>query len=216
MFALSVRMFGKLSVQRGGKVVTGIEGAKLQELFCYLLLYRTSSHPRENLAALLWGDSTTSQSKKYLRHALWQLQSALDPEDKKSPRTLRVEPDWVSIDPGTEIRLDVNIFEHAFARTREFAGKSLDPSLAAALEDAVQLYQGDLLEGCYQDWCVYERERLQTNYLIMLDKLMSYCEAQQKYETGLEYGLRVLRYDRARESTYRRIMRLQYLSGDRT
>ena len=55
-----------------------------------------------------------------------------------------------------------------------------------------------------------------SNYLIMLDKLMNYCEAHRKYETGLSYGLRVSRYDRARESTHRRLMRLLYLAGDRT
>ena len=51
---------------------------------------------------------------------------------------------------------------------------------------------------------------------MMLDKMMSYCEAHKKYETGLAYGLRVLRYDRARKSTHRRLMHLHYLAGDRT
>jgi DNA-binding SARP family transcriptional activator len=217
MFPLTVCMFGKLSVQRDGETLKGICGCKLQELFSYLLLHRKSSHARESLATLLWGDSTTAQSKKYLRQALWQLQSALDPESaRKNSPTLNVEPDWVSIDPNADIWMDVTIFEHAFLMTREVTGQALEEKVAATLESAVQLYQGDFLEGCYQDWCVYERERLQTNYLIMLEKLMSYCEAQRRYETGLGYGLRALRYDRARESTYRRMMRLHYLSGDRT
>ncbi|HXQ39351.1 MAG TPA: BTAD domain-containing putative transcriptional regulator, partial [Anaerolineales bacterium] len=217
MFRLTVSMFGKLSVQRDGETLKSICGCKLQELLSYLLLHRESSHARESLATLLWGDSSTAQSKKYLRQALWQLQSALDSEDsRKRVRTLCVEPDWVSVDRNAEIWIDVAVFEQAFLLTREVAGQALDVSAATTLENAVQLYQGDFLEGCYQDWCVYERERLQTNYLIMLDKLMNYCEAKQKYETGLDYGLRVLRYDRARESTYRRMMRLHYLSGDRT
>ena len=36
----------------------------------------------------------------------------------------------------------------------------MDEDRARSLEDAVSLYQGDLLEGCYEDWCIYERERL--------------------------------------------------------
>jgi DNA-binding SARP family transcriptional activator len=50
----------------------------------------------------------------------------------------------------------------------------------------------------------------------MLDKLMDYCEARQEYETGLAYGARILRYDRARERTHRRLMRSHYLAGNRT
>src|SRR5438128_1039451 len=58
------------------------------------------------------------------------------------------------------------------------------------------LYRGDLLEGWYSDWCLYERERLQHMYLAMLDKLMEYSESHQEYETGQTYGMRALRYDR--------------------
>lgn len=45
---------------------------------------------------------------------------------------------------------------------------------------------------------------------------MGYCEAHQEYECGLVYGASILRYDRAREQTYRRLMRLHMRSGDRS
>jgi len=217
MPGLSIRMFGKFSVQRNDKTVSGLDACKLQELFAYLLIHRNAPQPRESLAALLWGDSSTGQSKKYLRQALWQLQSALDSQGRKGRfRTLCVEPDKARMNPLAEVWLDVAVFEQAFLLTCEIPGEQLDPAQAHTLNDAVQLYRGDLLEGCYQDWCLCERERLQSSYLAMLNKLMSYCEAQRRYETGLTYGLRVLRYDRARESTHRKLMRLYYLAGDRT
>ena len=87
---------------------------------------------------------------------------------------------------------------------------------AEGLRLAVQLYRGDLLEGSYQDWCLYERERLQNIYLAMLDKLSGYCEASGEYEQGQDYSTRILRHDPARECTHRRLMRLQYLAGDRS
>jgi hypothetical protein len=45
---------------------------------------------------------------------------------------------------------------------------------------------------------------------------MDYCEAHLDYETGILYGGRILRVDPAQERTHRRLMRLHYLSGDRT
>ena len=81
---------------------------------------------------------------------------------------------------------------------------------------AADIYQGDLLEGWYQDWCLFERERLQNMHLTMLEKLLNSCEARGEYELGLNYGVRVLRYDHARERTHRRMMRLYYLAGERT
>jgi DNA-binding SARP family transcriptional activator len=52
-------------------------------------------------------------------------------------------------------------------------------------------------------------------YLAMLDKLMCYCEAHHTYEAGISYGMQILRYDRARERTHRRLMALYYRAGDR-
>jgi DNA-binding SARP family transcriptional activator len=129
---------------------------------------------------------------------------------------LSVEPEWVQLNPEADFWLDVMVLEQAFAGVQGVPGNALDEQGAQALQRAVALYRGDLLEGWYQDWCLYERERLQHMYLAMLDKLMGYCEARRQYEAGLAYGTQMLRYVRARERTHRRLMRLHYLNQDRT
>jgi DNA-binding SARP family transcriptional activator len=166
---------------------------------------------------MLWGNSTTEQSKIYLRKALWQLQTVLEPPSEYvQERTLLAEHDCLQINPQAELWLDVAVLEQAFQGVEGIAGEQLAPPTATALRGAVDLYHGDLLDGWYQDWCIYERERLQTIYLALLDKLIGYCETHQEYEAGLAYGTQLLRYDHAREQTHRRIMRLHALSGDRT
>jgi two-component SAPR family response regulator len=112
--------------------------------------------------------------------------------------------------------LDVEVFERAFMLVQRQRGADSTRAHVESLQEAVQLYRGDLLEGWYQDWCLYERERLQNMYLVMLDKLMCHCEAMREFELGLFYGSQILRYDRAHERTHRQLMSLQYLSGDRT
>lgn len=217
MSQLNANLFGKFSLSRDGHELHVLESPKLQELFCYLLLHRVTPHPREMLATLLWSESCTAQAKKYLRQALWHIQSALDePCQCEQSRVLCVAPEWVRFNPDAELCLDVAIFDCACAKARGLAGRTLDAATACEINRAVELYRGDLLEGWYQDWCLCERERLQSLYLIMLDKLMSYCEAHQEYERGLDFGARSLRHDSARESTHRRLMRLYYHAGDRT
>jgi len=216
MFTLKFRLFGKFSVECDTQLVKGLDSGKEQELLSYLLVRRDRSHPRETLASLLWGDSSTEKSKKYLRQALWHLQSGLEVRDATAPQLLLVEHDWVQLNWQSSLWLDVADFEKAFLTTQGVPGKQLDRVNAELLKDAVRLYRGELLDGCYHDWCLFERERLQNMYLSMLDKLMGYCEQHQEYEEGLGYGSTILRYDRASERTYRRLMHLQYRAGDRT
>jgi DNA-binding SARP family transcriptional activator len=214
---LHIRLFGKFCVSRNERVLQGLDACKEQELFSYLLLNRDRPHSRETLAGLLWGERTTEKSKKYLRQTLWHLQTVLESEQGAAGGgMLMVEHDWIQFNSKAELWLDTAAFEEAFMLVQDSPGRDLNAESVERLQEAVQLYRGDLLEGCYQDWCFYERERLQNMYLSILDKLMSYCEAQRKFELGLIYGSLILRYDRARERTHRQLMNLQYLSGDRT
>lgn len=217
MATLKIQLFGKFTVSCDGRELAGLEAGKAQELLCYLLVNRERPHPRETLAGLLWGDASTERSKKYLRQALWHLQGVLDAGGGESSRTiLRAEHDWVQLDERAEVWLDVGDFERAFDAARGERGKGLSDDGAEELRGAVRLYRGDLLEGWYQDWCLFERERLQNMYLLMLDKLMGHCEAREDYEAGQHFGGLILRHDRAREGAHRRLMRLHHRAGDRT
>jgi DNA-binding SARP family transcriptional activator len=216
---LQVRLLGTLRprVEVDGTPVQGLESARVQELLTYILLHRRRPHARETLAGLLWRDSESDQSRKYLRQALWQLQTALDAAvGLAEGRVLVVESDWVGLNPHADLWLDVAEFERAAPRLLDVSAAQLSAEDVGAARQALELYTGDLLDGWYQDWCLFERERLQTQCLRLLDKLMRYAEAHGHYEQGIAYGVRLLGYDRAREPTHRGIMRLQYLAGDRT
>jgi DNA-binding SARP family transcriptional activator len=217
MATFKIYLFGKFCIRRNEQRLDGFEARKVQELFCYLLLHRNHSLPRETLASLLWPDSTTAQSKKNLRQALWQLQSALKSSDEAANhRVLLVESDRIQLDLRADLFwLDVAVLEEVFNLVQKISDQEIDIQRAEVIQHAVQLYQGPLLEGWYQDWCISERGRLQEMYLALLDKLMGYCDTQHDYETGILYGMRVMCRDRARERTHRRLMRLHYLNGDR-
>lgn len=213
---LSVRLFGQFAVQCDGQGVPGLEAHKVQELFSYLMVYRRRRHAREALAALLWAESSSAQSRKRLRQVLWQLQSALQVvPSSRSATVLLTEPDSIQVNSRADIWLDVAQFEQVVVTVQDAPGEMLDHCSAQGLRVAVDLYRGDLLEGWYQDWCLFERERLQNSYLTILDKLMTYSEAHAEYEAGLDYGTRILRCDPAHERTHQRLMHLHYLAGDR-
>ncbi|HZN00643.1 MAG TPA: BTAD domain-containing putative transcriptional regulator [Pyrinomonadaceae bacterium] len=213
MSALRFQLFGKLLIQKDARALIGLEARKEQELLCYLLVHPDRPHPREMLANLLWSDTSTEKSRKYLRQALWHLHSMLKPARAVETEVLSAEHDWVQLNLNSDCWIDVTVFERAFAATQ---GKSLDQNGAQSLKNAVELYKGDLLDGWYHDWCLFERERLQNMYLTMLDKLMTYSMEHQEYETGFTYGSTILRYDRASERTYRQLMLMKYSAGDRT
>ena len=214
MSDLTISLFGRLSLRRNGSPLGASPPRKARELLAYLLLYRRG-HPREKLATLLWhGD--TKQTKAYLRKALWQLRQAFDGGDESTPPILEVDGDWLQVHSEADLWVDVDVFEAAVDEVRDCSVAEMTDEQVQALEQAVGLYGGDLLESWYQDWCLMERERLRDMYLRALDRLARCCEDRGAYETGIQYCLRIHRVDPARERTHRQLMRLRAQAGDRT
>ena len=215
MSPFRVCLFGKFSAECDGRHLSSLHAGKVLELFCYLLLHRDQPHPREILASLLWGDTNTAQSRRYLRQALWQLNATLDGQNGTDHgRLVLAESEWVLLNPQAEVWLDVAVLENALVCAKGVPDRNLHDTEMGLLREAAQLYQGDLLAGWYQEWCLAERQRLRGVYLAIMGKLMGASEAQGDYENAVDYGRCILRYDRARECTHRKLMRLYCLLDD--
>ena len=211
--SLSFRILGRFEAHCAGEPILGLEGRKLQEFLSYLLVFRNRPHHREFVAELIWGDS--NQSRKYLRQAIWQLQRIFH-RLLFGDGLLAVCPEWIQFNQARGAQLDVADLDAAFARVIGKRGNELAEADACGLEKASDLYKGELLEGFYQDWCVFERQRVRTLYLAILEKLLDYYETDQRLDEGLQCGLRLLHEEPAHERTHCRLMRLYYLAGDRT
>src|ERR671925_1535759 len=160
---LHVRLLGGVDLRLGEVQVPPLDSARAESLLAYLLLHRDAPQQRQHLAFLLWPDSSEPQARTNLRHVLHNLRRALPELDRLldvTPRTLQWRADAV-------VWLDVGAFEAAVAR----ADSAGDDGGLAALREAVALYTGDLLEGCYDEWLLGERERLRQRHLAALERL---------------------------------------------
>lgn len=216
MAALSIQLFGRFRVRHQYRELGGFESRRVQELFSFLLLHRDRPQPREVLAEELWPQTTTHQARANLRKTICRLQATLSNVEPSVMPMLLVDADTVAVHPRANIWIDVAALDDAATLVRGQAGELLPSFSVAVVSAAVDVYGGDLLEGWYTNWCVFERERLQNAYLALLDKLMAYHEQHHEYELALVRGEQLLRCDRAREETHRRIMRLYNRTGNRS
>lgn len=214
MHELRVQLFGDISIRQDDRAIS-IPSHKALELFCFLLIHRDRAHTREILMETLWPGLDPAVSKKYLRQALWRLNSTIQRRRSGGDSLILIDPGWVRINPDAACWVDVNAFELEYAATRDTPGHNLSHHQAHGVESAIELYRGDLIATWYHDWCGYERDRLQQAYLAMLDQLMGYCESCELYAKGIGLGQAALRYDAARECTHQQLMRLHCAAGDR-
>jgi DNA-binding SARP family transcriptional activator len=208
-------LFGRFEVHWQQQPLAGFEPKKVQELFAFLATHRHRSHSRELVADLLWVDFPLAATKKNMRQTLWQLQTALNMPEPGN-EVLLVDNEFLSLNPQANIFIDIERFESVANSVQDIPGVDLTEAQASAISEVIDLYRADFLEGWYVDWCLHERERFHNLFLTVLDKLVLFYETHGEYETAVHYCNQALRKEYVRECTHRQLMRLYYLSGDRT
>ena len=212
---LKIHLFGSGKAIHDDVSLGGFPGRQAGLLLCYLVLNRTQPQSRERLAAVFWEDLPTHTARKYLRNALWRLKSGLDAIGLRHEDLLAVEEDQIGVGDPAAWWLDVEQFERAVANSQKTVPQALSRQQRFELEEAVALYRGDLLDGIYEDWTLYERERLRLLYLNVRQKLLLHYTHLGRYDEALAHGAGLLAIDPAREKIHRQMMRLHALTGDR-
>ncbi len=196
---LDVRLFGHLEVALGGERFNLATPRKTLQVLAYLLLHRGSGVSREYLAFLLYPDDEESGARAKLRATLSDFAKVLPAPVN---RYVTVNTDKVAWNPDADLWLDVETFMSA-ANDR------------SRLDEAIELYRGDLLPEVYDEWLDLIRERYRTTYLRCLTERISEARRNANLGLAIETARKLLAVDPWREDVVRRIVAMRYESGDR-
>ena len=199
---LQIRLLGTCELRYGNDDITAVDSARLQSLLAYLLLHRSAPQLRQHVAFLFWPDTTEAQARTNLRKLLLLLRRALPDADQ----FLHVTTKTVQWRADAPLELDVDQFEQNCAADES----------PAAWQAAVDLYQGNLLPSCYDDWILPVREGLHQTFVETSDRLIERLEAAHEFKRAVHYAQRLLRHDPVRETAYRQLMRLYARLGERS
>jgi DNA-binding SARP family transcriptional activator len=187
---------------------------KTQHLLCFLLLRAGERLERDLVAERLWPVRPPGKARRCLSTTLWRLRQTLESVAPSDPPYLLVEHGTLAFNTAAPYWYDVAAFEKNVS-----FGLSGIPSCAEqhcrALEDALDLYGGDLLDDTYDDWCLSERERLRLLHLRVLRELQCHYRRCRAFEKAIACGHRLLALDPLQEDVWRELMRCYVDAGQR-
>ncbi len=156
-------------------------------LLALLALRATRTQERETLASLLWPDTDDMTAKANLRRTLTDLRQALGPDSE-----MILAPSLTTLCLDTDA-CDIDLLRFDAAPQKEWT-----------------LYQGELLEGCREEWVYPERQARQESYLKAREAI---AQELGNSPAAAEHLEAVLQVDPLREETARRLMELLGSSG---
>jgi DNA-binding SARP family transcriptional activator len=203
MLPTEIRLLGGFQMTREGRPVAELSG-RLQALLAFVLLQSGATCSRRQIAFAFWPESTDSQARTNLRRLLLLLRRALPQVDD----LLEITQNSVAWRPRIPVSVDLLAFAQGTATAHGHERR-------VKLTEALDVYAGDLLPDCYDEWLIPERERLRSAFIQGLDEMVQVAEGERDYSTAITCARRLLRHDPLHEAVYHQLMRLLALTGDR-
>lgn len=210
---LEIRLFGEFSIAYSDEKVHSLNANRLQSLLTYLLIYRHSPQPRQQLASHLWPETSEKQARTNLRNLLFQLKKAFP----SYASFLYVDRTTIQWRNDAEFTLDIAQFESLLDVDKGYAVVASSPvngDLLGRYQESITVYRGDLVPSLYDEWASHERERLRQLYLSALQICSHGLEVQQAYDAAIQVTNRLVSAEPSRESAYCQLMRLHAYNRD--
>lgn len=212
---LKIHLFGSFSLSRGDEPLPPFPTQKARRLFCFLVLYRDRFFPREVLIGNFWGDRPEEVARKSLRTAMWRIRKVLEPEGSDGDGYLLSTSQGLGFNTGTDYWLDVEEFERVLSTAERQEGTDADVDDATTVEQLLKLYRGELLEGVYDEWNLYEQQRLKGMLVTALERALYRHQSSGRWPDAIDLARRLLGFDPHLEHVHRDLMRCYCAVGNR-
>jgi DNA-binding SARP family transcriptional activator len=196
--ALTLTLLGPPSLQlAGGTALAPQPGAKALALLAFLTL-DPGPHSREELASLLWGESSESEARASLRQTLKQLRQVLG-------ETIRT--DRTAVELAEPLACDVRSFQHLVLQ---------DPGRASQA-DIPRFLAGFSVRNAprFDEWVAQTKRDLLRQYHQALGTLAREAMGRWQWREAAELAERWLSGDPLSDEAVRLAIEARYLSGDR-
>lgn len=170
---------------------------KAKWLFAYLLAHAQRPVSDDRLIELFW-DGDVEKGKRGVYAATSTLRRALDAgqeADASRNRWIMRVGSTLQIDPSVPRWHDLDALETAFAEARQLERGGHRAEALDRTRRAVSVYRGPYLEGCYFDWALERRERIEAEVLAALLRLAEAALEGGQVRQGVEHAVRVLEVD---------------------
>lgn len=209
---LDIRCFGHFEVSIGGDRLGASAFPRRDALtLLKLLVLRAGKQVhRERLIDWLWPSANEQSGLNRLHGVVHALRAVIEPYAAERRWTyLLSEGETYTFLPGESTSVDLISFQENLALARrDLKDATFAPHVTHYLEQAVELYRGDLYEDDqYCDWCDVERIALQRDFVEALASLARISLTLGEAKRAIDAFRRALTYDPSREDLHDELIR---------
>lgn len=210
--------FGRFRIHVNGKDIMPDQWKRKRnrDIFKYIALHYKQTVPIEKIIDTFWGYDPPANAANIIWNAASVIRSIFEPDlPKGAPSSFLIAADKAyTLDFGEKADIDF----YTFSSLMQTAEKIPDiPKRIETLENAVALYEGDLLpEDIYEEWTESKREDYKSQYIISCIECSRYYAEQEKFALSARYAKKVIAIDTTYRKAYEILVKVCKENGNTT
>jgi LuxR family maltose regulon positive regulatory protein len=213
LYDITMECFGGIDFKVRGKRIPEERWIRKKRklILAYFLLHPDIFLTKDRIIDLFYPDTPMASSDNIFHQTISNIRSVLRVYDhqlaKENPQFILYEDKILKLNPDYMYRVDALEFKRLYSSAYS-AGISAEKK-AQLMRQAVDLYKGELLSGCYDQWCEDFRHTYQNMFMKITEDLIEILKAEKNYDTVVSYSEKLLHSDRLNEGAYLNIIEAQ-------
>ena len=213
---LMLNVLGGFEMAVAGRSVSTHMDQRSRELTAFLLTYPNTKHRRQKLANMFWPDSDERRCQKSLSTVLWRTREAIKDSKSKATSIFKTSAQGeIFISQEVKYFCDAYEIKKTKLALRDIKLENLSDNIFNNIKICRKLYSGPYMDGSYLDWILRERERIESDFIDLMMRLLLHYKTIHAYNDAISVAKEILDADELRELVHRELIRLYELTGQR-
>lgn len=215
---LTINMLGSVEILRDPARPFAIDAwttKRSRDILCFIASRPHCRASKDVIVDTFWAEADSEAVEKNFHPTISHIRKALNSNQLLKQNFLVYRDGDYQLSSDFSYRIDIQEFDRLLMEGEAARRAGQHERCASSYEDAIKLYRGEFMQGCYDAWAEEARAYYREYYLHMLEALVAAALKAEEWSRSLHLAHQVLRDDPFREDVHSMIMRAYAAQGNR-
>jgi len=215
---LTINLFGPIEIYRDRQRPFAADAwttKRAHDILCFIASRRHRRASKDAIIETFWGEVDFDVVARNFHPTVSHIRKALNSKQPLKQNFLLYRDGDYLLNPDFAYSIDIEEFDRLVAEGGTARRAREQDRCVAHYEAAIDLYRGEFMHGCYEEWVEEQRSYYREQYLYMLETLAVASLGREEWPRALHLAHQILRDDPFREDIHCLVMRTHAAQGNR-
>ncbi len=215
---LTIKMLGPIEIFRDPHRPLAADAwttRRSRDILCFITSRRHRRASKDTIIDTFWGEADFESVARNFHPTVSHIRKALNSNQPLKQNFLLYRDGDYLLNSDFSYAIDIEEFDRLVSEGEAARRAGRHEQCVNNYEAAVELYRGEFMHGCYEEWIEEQRSYYRERYLHMLEVLVVAAQKADEWPRSIHLSQQILRDDPFREDIHCLMMRAQAAQGNR-